>query len=274
MKKIKLNLRKIGLLAIVSVGLLTMSCEKEELEIEESEAVEEQVKPEVLPVTYKYNYHYNGQIFTEDEWTVKATKVDNSNFSMIGLNDVVYVFDDESKAILFQDTQLPVLMDTMADTTFLYAEDTTIGSGVVKFKVELYKHKNYSGRYSFNYVETVLRKRTSWGYIYLDNNEYERNLPSGIDEETSSYRVTLIQNTSVKQMSNATGSITGAAIPLRMYTKLRLGRLSDGGAEWKKLLTTNNSTHQDSDFSNNRIWGVFGLVTWNDRIRSFNVEFR
>jgi hypothetical protein len=259
-----------------------MSCEKEEMQIEDPVASEEKVKPIVEPVEYKYQYSYQGQMYNEKQWDKKYATMNNQNLSMVGLNEIVYVFDNNALATNFEETRLQEKIDE-AFATRVISKDATIGSADVIFKIELYDNINYDNngnKYIHYATETVLRKRTSWGYIYLDNHEFEADLPSSMRKKTSSYRVTLIQGGTVHTMQNATGSITGNPIWLSMRFHLRAGLLSDGGrVSWSKTLydqpdIQNRKVEKDPDFRNNRLWSAFGVTTWNDQIQSWQVEFR
>lgn len=283
MKTKLINLRKNGFLALCALGLFTMSCEKEELQIEDTTtAFEEKVEPVVEPVTIKYNYSYQGQIYNEKQWNNKYETMNNANLSMIGLNDIVYVFDSPESATAFEQTQLQNQIDASFATQVIQKDDV-IGSADVIFKIELFDLKDYNqsgNKYIYYATKTVLRKRTSWGYIYLDNHEFEADLPSTMRKKTTSYRVTLVRGGTVHTMQNSTGSITGNPIWLSMRFHLRAGLLSDGGrVSWSKTLydqpdIQNRKVEKDPDFSNNRLWSAFGVTTWDNQIQSWQVEFR
>lgn len=283
MKTTKISLKKWSLLAVFVTALFTISCEKEDIEIEETQATEEKVKPVVEPITYKYSYEYQGQVYNEKQWDNKYEAMNNPSLSMIGLNDIIYVFDNSHEAQQFEAQELQGKIDLafINDNSFT-SKDATIGDANVTFKIELFDLTNYSGsnKYTHYTTQNVRRKRTWWGWIYLENNEFEADLPSAMRKKTSSYRVTLVKGGSVHTLSNATGSITGNPIYLSMRFHLRAGLLSDGGrVSWSKTLydqpdIQNRKVEEDSDFSDNTMYSAFGLTTWDNQIQSWQVEFR
>ncbi|WP_046759244.1 hypothetical protein [Kordia jejudonensis] len=265
-------------LVILIVGC-TFSCQKENVETNPTEAVtKEKIKPYVEPIIFKYSYDYQGQLYTETEWNTKLASIENPSLSIIGLNNVMFVFDSEIEAKNFENGELQNKLKEKPTSSFSTAKaDRITGTATVKFKLEFFKNTNYSALYSYTHhvTRTINRRITWWGWAYLEGHEIESDLPSWIQKEVSSYRATYEQGGTVFDHGT-----TGQPVYLSLRFHLRAGLLSDGGrVSWSKTLYNepyiqNRKVEQDPDFSDNRLWSAFGITTWDNQIQSWQVEFR
>ncbi|MEM6685685.1 MAG: hypothetical protein AAF617_07855 [Bacteroidota bacterium] len=201
----------------------------------------------------------------------------NKDVSFIALNDMVYVFDTGDLAKQFDLQEIPRLLgkEPALDVTAASKDDRILGQVRVKAKIELFKDKDFDGRYGYSVIyidQVVTKRRTWWGWDYYENNKYEQNIVSFFRNITSSYRVTLTDGGRLDTSGASTS--TGYA---KMKFKLRANLLDDGGPTWKRDVSKNpyfpgNNVDEDSDLSNNRMWGALGLTTWNDEIESLEIE--
>ena len=261
------------------IGLAT-SCQKEDLETNPTEATtEEKIKPVVEPIRYNYKYDYNGQIYNEKQWENKYAELGSPNVSVVVFNDMMYIFDDYNEAQLFENGELQSLMDKEPATYDSLSKAQILGQKTVKYKLELFDAKDYlrdSQNIAFIITGSlfVTKRRTWWSWDYFENNEVEFDLPSWISEKTTSYRATFIQGGRI----DTSGASTSTGY-IQMNLELKLGTLEDDSStSWTKRLRKNpyfpgGDVSQDSDFSDNRIWGVFGLYNWNNKIESVKIVF-
>jgi len=190
---------------------------------------------------------------------------------------MVYVFDNSNLAKQFELQEIPQLMDKkpVLDNTAASKADNIIGQIRVKAKFELFLDKDFDGSYGYSaiYVDQVVTKRrTWWGWPYYENNKFEHNLVYFFRNITTSYRVTLTQGGRLDTSGASTSS--GYAV---MNFKLRSNLLDDVGPTWNRDVSRNpyfpgNDVDEDSDLSNNRMWGALGLATWDNEIEAIEVE--
>jgi hypothetical protein len=275
MKKSKMKLPKVSLLLMLFVGILTMSCEKEALEIEETQATKEKVKPVVKPITFTYTYNYHGQTYNEKEWQAVHAGLANPNIAIVGYNEMLYVFDDKHQAKQFELQEIPVLMNQKLPVDdAAVAKAQVIGRKRAKARVELFDNTNYSNLFFTIYIDQeVVKRQTWWGWKYHENHIVDFDLPSVIQNRTTSYRATFIQGGRI----DTTGASTSIGY-LEMTLEMNANLLDESGPTWKRDLRKNpyfpgGDVDQDGNLGNNRIWGVLGLTHWDNTIESIKVEF-
>lgn len=228
----------------------------------------------IIPQAYmgEYRYVHHGEVFNEGDWMAKWGSQDD--FGMISLGDLVYVFDTQDEAMLFEQGDFQkILAEYTVQEGQKYTNSSNarvVGSivwGTATYRLSLYEHKDYGGNTLVRYRNHRMgRKKTSIGYEWVDN-EYRERLPSYFRKTASSYKMEYL-NTPVR--------IDGyyMVLDMRLYTGADFN-----GPTWKKKLYhdpqagTMNTLEQDNNLHNNRIWGAFGIGNWGDNIQSVEVKF-
>ncbi len=215
-------------------------------------------------------YLYKGKLYSEDDWSEKSS----GREWMIGLGNVIYVFDTENQVSEFEKGDFQQILKNYTakvENEDVHAVSKAVGDiiyGTAVYRLTLYKDKNFSGStYVFYNAQKIGHKQTWIGYEWV-NDKLERDLPSDFRKVTTSYKMEYL----------TVPKIDGYWMVMEM--KLRTGLLgADRNVTWTKKLYknpemgTSNTVESDSDFSNNRIWAQLGIGTWNDHIQSFQISF-
>ena len=271
--------KKINVLVWIVASLLSISCEIDAIEqdIVRNATVGKSVKKENLP----YKYNYKNKFFNEEQWADKIKSSGNSDFSIIGINENLFVFDTKQEAQIFDEG---VVQQKIKDKSIgvkslqkVANDDILMGSAVIIYSIKVWDKINYdsSGNYhTFYRIHTVERWKPNnlWGDFYLTDADFETDLPISVRKKVSSCKLNLIVGGSVLTSN-------GGPVYLMCKIYLNAGTLADDSR--LSFVTTlykgNNigsSTRDISDFREYRMWSLLGIGTWNDNIQSIQVKIR
>ena len=273
------NLKKISLLIVIATSLLTVSCEAESVEQDQVNDANAIVKPGKERLAY--TYQYKDMLYQEDEWNEKIKSINNLDYSIIGLNENLYVFDTNEEAQIFEKGVLQQKLKEKSTSKNVFEKTTTgdilLGSATIIYSIKVWDKINYdsSGNYHTYYrIHTVERwkPRNLFGDFYLTDAEFETDLPTSVRKKVSSCKLNLIVGGSVLTSN-------GGPVYLTCKIYLNAGTLADDSS--LSFVTTlykgNNigsSTRDISDFRDYRMWSLLGIGTWNDNIQSIQVKIR
>ncbi len=263
-KNVCRDLSKMSLLAlcfVLSFGLL--SCEKEELfEIEEELSQVE----EVSIVDDGYSYVYNGDTYNYSDFN----KIGVETKYMIGIDDVIYVFDTEDKALGFEKGDFQNIVKASVEkveadhpsSNTKAPGDIAWGTAIYELTFYNYKHFDVAGGWAkYTVTHPIGHKQTWIGYEWVDQ-KYETDLPAEYRNITSSWKMKYVQ----------IPIIDGYDMVLEV--KLRSGLLSsDRNVNWSKKLRRYDDYKSDGDLSDNRIASTLWIAHWNNQIEAFKIEF-
>ncbi len=282
-------IKQFAFLLLIAFSLVFISCEKQdiEMELEPDTTINNKEIPVTSSVTYGYQYEYKGTIYSEQEWEKRSKTIDNPDLSIIGLNNMLYVFDDPDQAETFKNSELEVKMDALKLELERTKNDpsgrnTVLASTTVIFRLSFYdlqdfkifKNGIYHATTQLYFVRTVRRMQGTWG-AYLDNNVIEENLPVSLRGKVSSWKAEFIQGGSVHSVNNVAqylvmnidlyGALIGEENPYNLTNELH----NEPGYN-----SSQYTDYQDGDLTNNAlIVGFSWILNWNDFIHSYKIKF-
>jgi hypothetical protein len=278
-----INIFRFGI--IVFVALFVTSCGKDNLE-PVTPVSENKEMPVIEPVTFDYKYNYKGQIYTEKEWQDKNKNVETPSFSVIGLNEMLYVFDEREEADFFEKEKLESKRlelksknkISLTNKNSRTNADEIVATTNVYGRISFYENVNLKGTiYTVYFDKVVELRKDRWGQRYKANNVFQGNLPSFFDKKTSSFIMSYVTG----------GSLPGPKydLPLTMYAAINSSQIPTPPREtnfsYSRRLHNNppwatDNKFTDSDLTDNAliVWlPTVGNNTWNDAPRSYKVEF-
>ena len=273
------NLKKIFFLIVIATSLLTVSCEADSVEqdqVNDANAITKSKKESLA-----YTYQYKDKLYNEKEWNDKIKFINNVDYSIIGLNENLYVFDTNEEAQIFEKGVLQQKIKEKSVSTKAFqkttSEDILLGSATVVYSIKLWDKTNYdnSGYYQMYFrTQTVKRwkPRNLFSDFYLTGAEFEIDLPTEIRKKVSSCKLNFIDGGSVLTSN-------GGPVYLMCKIYLNAGTLADDSrlsyvSTLYKGNNTGGSTRDISDFRDHRMWSLFGIGTWNDNIQSIQVKLK
>jgi hypothetical protein len=266
------NLNKFKKFAVLFSLVLSVSCTKDDIGVQPEKEVNNKEIPVSEPITFNYKYNYKGQVYSEKQWD-DFTKINQKiKFSVIGLNDILYAFDNVTEANSFDKELQSKLKSSNGDTLSTTSKASVRSSCTVIFSLDFYVDTNYSGaRFTIYMTQTVRQMRTWWGWVYNENNKFEGNLPSWIDNNTSSFKGQLIQGGSLLSANGRN------YVEINMKLELRTEPLVVPGNNTNYTISRSLNRYYDTfynnaNFADNRLI-FFSPVTWNDQPSSWKVTF-
>ncbi|MFY7672341.1 hypothetical protein ACOSP6_14755 [Tenacibaculum sp. MEBiC06402] len=278
MKTIK-HLKKISFFILILTTLL-VSCEQQDIITEDPMAnVGEQETPTSTPVHFEDKYHYQGKVYNTKEWDTFYNQL-NKKVHIIGVNDILHVFDDRNEALQFKQKEI-VRLDKMNKTEEFdltagkASGDQIIGQKRVVVIFEFYDGKDFYGTLYHRVINQVVTLRKNvWSYKYLENHTAEFNFPSDFINKTSSYRVTFYAGGRI-DTEGASLSSGYLKARFRLYPAPLNG---DNMLHWVRTIRKNpwhpgGDIDSDNDLSNDRPWYTVFLKTWDNQFDSAHIEF-
>ncbi|MFV8353351.1 hypothetical protein [Flavobacterium sp. XS2P14] len=273
------NLKKISLLIVLVTSVLIVSCEADNVEQDQVSDANAIVEPKKESLAY--TYQYKDKLYNEKEWNEKIKSINNLDYSIIGLNENLYVFDTNEEAQIFEKGALQQKIKEKSVSTKAFekttSEDILLGSATIVYSIKLWDKINYdnSGYFQMYYRTQIVKRwkpRNLYGDFYLTGAEFETDLPTEIRKKVSSCKLNFIEGGSV---------LTSNGGPMYLMCKIYLnaGTLADDSrlsyvSTLYKGHNTGVSTRDISDFRDHRMWSLFGITTWNDNIQSIQVKIR
>lgn len=210
--------------------------------------VEEQSVPE--------SYVYKGVTYTD----LKDLKVmlGGTDFSAVGVEHETYVFDTQAESLAFETRDVPHLLASNPTS------NATASQPKVAFKLSFFDNANYGGSQYVLYKNATLDYSYHWNGYILTNNVFSGPVLA-IAGKVSSFKAEYVTTANIDTGHGPT--------PLAMDYRLYTGD-QQNGPFWEGLLTPVGTTSKVvPDLTKYRMWKAFGIVTWNDQIHSWKVQF-
>ncbi len=281
------TINKFRLGIIVFVALFVTSCEKDNLELATPVSENKEMSvTEPVTLTFDYKYKYKGQIYTEKEWQDKYKNVETPSFSIIGLNEMLYVFDEIEEANVFEKEELKSIMRldlerknkiSLTKKNSRTNADKIIATASVSGSIAFYENINLRKPiYTVYFNEDVELRQNWWGQQYKANNVFQSNLRL-MNKKVSGFTMTFTKGGSLPGPSYAipltmTATVNSAPIPKPSGTT----NYSYSRILYNDPPYATKNTFTDSDLTDNPLipfLPVVGNNTWNDAAESYKVEF-
>lgn len=273
-------MKKNSMILILVAFLTLLSCEKDSLDENQNFEQDETAMNDDLSkyVEDDYKYNYQGMTYDEKTWESVNDTMDEENLIYIGVNDIIYVFNNKVEAENFEKKQF----DEANNFSTLATSCNSSGQFPIKFRFQFYPNNNYSGTPLTIYKDIKVSRSSSQ---FLSNNKFSGNIPSSFVGKISSYRVNFLQTSSYRTYSAGLGG-GYSCVKFKMEYKVYVEKLENlnfiESLNYKitRILgegPTSNNTYSSyfNNLSTVKLMPAFPLTqnnSWNDKIKSWRVK--
>lgn len=266
----KFNL-KIWIITLTFSSFVFISCEREDL-VNTPTIQNNEVKQNNFPSAsiQKFTYRYKSVKYSEEEWMLKQN-IDKTDFFMVGLNEDIYVFDNEIESANFENNELKILSNKL-DEKLRVADCQVTGEVPVKFKITTYHKKNFDTK-NFVWNHTHLVKKNNYGN--LEHNIIQANFPAAASNNISSYQVVYVQANGFKNVPS--GYCNDLKLRVNFYIEKKEDLYPSDVFNYNITSDFDGiGTKSNSDLSQKKLLSVLPLTnanSWDNKIKSYYIKF-